>query len=244
MREPVRLFPYFGTKARLAPLYPSSNGVVVEPFAGAAAYSCRFYDHQIWLFEKNPIVFGVLDYLIRTPPLEILKLPLVKDEAVSSLNIPQEAKWLIGFWLNRGTTKPADRRSKGWGSCPSAASVHWGINVRERVAWSVGKIKHWKVFNKSFEESSFLDSLSPTWFIDPPYQQQGKSYVDGSQSINFSQLGNWCAARRGRVIVCENIGADWLPFKPFRMEIGQRIKHNQMEVVWYKGVPKTGFGLV
>ena len=32
---------------------------------------------------------------------------------------------------------------------------------------------------------------------------------------DYEALADWCRSRRGQVIVCENVGADWLPFEPF-----------------------------
>ena len=53
-----------------------------------------------------------------------------------------------------------------------------------------------------------------SWFVDPPYQNQGKHYHYGPENVDFAMLGNWCRTRLGQVIVCENEGADWLPFTP------------------------------
>lgn len=55
-----------------------------------------------------------------------------------------------------------------------------------------------------------------TWFVDPPYQGAGLHYRYGSRGLDFEALGAWCATRTGRVIVCENVGAAWGPFEPFR----------------------------
>ena len=30
----------------------------------------------------------------------------------------------------------------------------------------------------------------------------------------FFPFGEWCRARQGQVIACENVGATWLPFEP------------------------------
>ena len=53
-----------------------------------------------------------------------------------------------------------------------------------------------------------------TWFIDPPYRVAGRHYRFGPDDIDYVSLGEWCRERPGLVIVCENAGADWLPFRP------------------------------
>lgn len=52
-----------------------------------------------------------------------------------------------------------------------------------------------------------------TWFVDPPYQVAGVRYRYNSTRIDFAALGDWCRSLDGQVIVCENDGADWLPFR-------------------------------
>jgi hypothetical protein len=53
--------------------------------------------------------------------------------------------------------------------------------------------------------------------------------------IDYPALGEWCRSRSGQVIVCENAGAEWLPFQPFRtikgLE-GRRGGKKSVEVVW------------
>ena len=65
--------------------------------------------------------------------------------------------------------------------------------------------------------------LEATWFVDPPYQPtrgmktgQGLGYAPGctSRELDYGELAEWCRSRRGQVIVCEQEGADWLPFRP------------------------------
>jgi hypothetical protein len=50
--------------------------------------------------------------------------------------------------------------------------------------------------------------------VDPPYHKSGKMYVHSSKDLDFGILGRWCHRREGQVIVCEQEGAEWLPFQP------------------------------
>jgi len=58
------LFPYFGGKSKLSHLYsePVYN-LIIEPFAGAAAYSLRYHDREIWLNDVNPRTVAALRLL-------------------------------------------------------------------------------------------------------------------------------------------------------------------------------------
>lgn len=50
---------------------------------------------------------------------------------------------------------------------------------------------------------------------DPPYERQGRHYR--TPPLDYDALAAWCRGRRGQVIACENHGAAWLPFVPFRI---------------------------
>ena len=96
------------------------------------------------------------------------------------------------------------------------------------------RIKHWKVFNESY---LFAKNLEATWFIDPPYQRSGVHYRCGAKDIDFSELATWCRLRLGQVLVCEQAGADWLPFQPFLVAQGagsQGRKAKSYEMLWTK----------
>jgi hypothetical protein len=59
----------------------------------------------------------------------------------------------------------------------------------------------------------------------------GKYYVH--RDIDYSHLGDWCkdlASLNHQVIVCENLGADWLDFKPLVEMHGQ--KKRSIEAIW------------
>lgn len=77
--------------------------------------------------------------------------------------------------------------------------------------------------------------VAATWFIDPPYQIAGREYRHDSRAIDYTALGAWCHARRGQVIACENVGADWLPFVPLRPTHGRHHIPNQtIEAIWHR----------
>jgi len=240
VHTPIRLFPYFGSKTMLAKYYPKpKHDIIVEPFAGASAYSCLYYEKKVILYEINPIIYDVIKFLIDSTKKEILSLPLLKiNETTESLNVPEVIKSLIGFWINHGTIMPMKRFST-WGkhhlkTNPNNQGGFWGERRRWQLSEDVEKIKHWEVYNEDYR-CSFNKVSNATWFIDPPYQKKGRCYLNNSKEINYNSLGKECKNLKGQVIVCENYGAEWLPFKKLKSHQGQRkqVKKNT-EAIWTK----------
>ena len=207
-------FSYYGGKWRATPrLYPEpTHGTIIEPFAGSAGYSTRYYDRRVVLYDASEVVCGVWDYLIHARESDILGLPDVRDgQDVRSMGLHQEAQWLIGFWLNKGTAAPCNVPSK-WMRDSITPTQFWGDSIRRRIARQVSHIRHWQVHNYSYQ---WILSVGPaTWFIDPPYVgYRGSLYPYGSSGIRYRELAHWCRLRVGQVIVCEGESADWLPFE-------------------------------
>lgn len=205
-------FPYYGSKWNIARYYPKPlDGLrVVEPFAGGAGYA-TFYDAaRVDLFDADPVIAGVWSYLLGVTPAEILALPELPEvgDNVDNYSLPQEAKWLIGFWLNRGSASPKKSRT-AYSARTDKGQLNWGAAAKTRIASQLGGIADWTVTHGSYEQA---DQAPATWFIDPPYGDKGKFYRVQFQA--FGELATWSLTREGRVIVCEGVGADWLPFKP------------------------------
>jgi hypothetical protein len=229
-------FGFYGGKWRDVPKhYPRPmHKTIVEPFAGSAGYAMRYPSHHVILCELDPILAGIWEYLIRVRPKEILAIPdMPTDGSVDDLHIPQQAKWLVGFWLNRGVAQPRKSPSR-WMRDRIRPGSFWGERVRNTIASQVSAIKHWKIFNSHYMDCPFAEHA--TWFIDPPYQYAGRHYRFGSDQVAYDGLANWCRSRPGLVIVCENEGADWLPFRPLAEVKTTRAKFRSREVVWTNGL--------
>uniref|UniRef100_A0A6M3KQB7 Putative methyltransferase n=1 Tax=viral metagenome TaxID=1070528 RepID=A0A6M3KQB7_9ZZZZ len=230
-------FNYYGGKWRAAPRYPDPNhGTIVEPFAGAAGYSTRHAGHRIILCDANEVIAGIWSYLIRATPAEIRALPDVpRSGTVDDLRVPQEVRWLIGFWLNNGSASPA-RSPSSWarkyGEIKGERSQFWGPWVKSRLAKQVPLIRHWRVIHGSYADLDVPGDA--TWFIDPPYQVAGVHYPCGARGIDYGNLADWCRARRGQVVVCEQAGATWLPFQP-HVDICNTHNKLSREVIWTSG---------
>lgn len=206
------LFPFYGSKWNTARHYPPPRGTVIEPFAGSAGYSTFYAPARVVLYDKDPILVGVWQYLIHVKPSEVLGLPdLDSGETVDALVLPQEAKWLIGFWLNRGSSQPKKTKTV-YSARTDRAQLIWGERARERIARDVEGVRQWKVFLGDYTEVCLEDG---TWFVDPPYVVKGCYYR--YHTVDYANLARWCCTLPGQVIVCEQEGANWLPFHPLRI---------------------------
>jgi len=213
------MFSYYGTKARLAAAYsPPACDTIIEPFAGAAGYSCLYPGKQVRLFDLNPKIIAVWHWLIRANPQDVRSLPDIQPgQTVDQYETLSDAeRWLIGFCINPASSCPKITASK---------RSAWP-RYKKRIEQAVPKIKHWTATLASWNS---IPNQVATWYVDPPYQKAGKYYF-GFSGINFTDLGAWCRDRIGQVIVCENEGADWLPFQTLVAQQG--MTKRQIEVVW------------
>jgi len=213
---------YFGSKVSTAHKYPwPKHDTIIEPFCGGAGYSLCHWERKVQLYDLNPDVVRAWQYVISSTPEEILQLPLIEPgQRVDELDCCDEARLLIGFSVQAACANaPCQVLSAGWKEHNGKPQHHdagwatlWGETRRQRVAEVAANVKHWTVGLLPYAS---LPNVKSTWFVDPPYQDAGRNYPFGSDRINYQHLADWCRSRRGQVIVCENEGADWLPFVPF-----------------------------
>lgn len=238
---------YYGGKNRASVLYPApEHDTVVEPFAGAAGYSCRYHTKQVILVDRSPVIAGIWRYLIAATEREVLSLPdLDEGGSVDDLPswVPQEARWLVGFWCNTGAVTPRktqSARNREYGQdAPNWGG--WGYKARQRIARQVSKIRHWRIIEGEYTDAPDVEA---TWHIDPPYNNKAGRYYP-HQPSSFSALGQWCRSRRGLAMVCENEGARWLPFRPLATIKSNEGKHGgttSSEVIWTNRVPQLAVG--
>ena len=227
----LSFFSYYGGKYQTAPRYPEPQyRRIVEPFAGAAGYATRYHAHAVELYDANEKIVGIWQYLIHATEEELSALPVEIPTTVDDLSVCEEAKWLIGFWVNPGSNTPCHVPSS-WYRDGQHQRTTWGPTIRERIATQVKWIRHWRVAQMSYESVPVIPET--TWFVDPPYNSpQGSLYP--SQVTDFSVLAAWCRNLPGQVMVCEQAGADWLPFWPVSWKnAGQRAHVGTVkEVLW------------
>lgn len=228
-----RFFPFLGSKWRLAMNYPPpKHDLIIEPFAGSAGYSVSYHRHQVLLVEKDPVIFSVWDYLIKSSREEILSLPIPSfDQDLYKLDISEPARYLIGYWSAFSPVQPSKRSmskktSQGCGSC-------WRESHRSRLADQVEHIKHWNIVCGEFHS---VENFNATWFIDPPYHDRtGEMYRHKRSSIGQEDLLDFCVSRLGQVIVCEGAGAGWLPYEVIYEGRSESSKKNHSQLVFSMG---------
>jgi site-specific DNA-adenine methylase len=232
------LFPFYGSKWRDAKRYGTPSGHVVEPFAGSAGYSTFWEPERVTLIDADPILVGVWDYLINATARDILALPDVEvGQDVREMGLSQEAAWLIGFWLNRGSATPKRTRT-AYSMRTERSQLVWSQRARDRIAADVHKVDGWTVVLGDFESAPRDEQA--TYFIDPPYIDKGRYYRVRLAEPDYPRLATWARELPGRRVVCENRGADWLPFRPLAsIKSTKGVSH---EVIWEAPeVPTTLF---
>lgn len=219
------MFYYYGRKERIFKEYPKpKHDIIIEPFAGSAAYSMNYHERNVILVEKDEKVAALWKYLIEVSPDEIMSLPLLvkgqslNDEEFSYLTEVQ--KYLIGFYLNPGSAQP--KKSPG-------KFCAWHEKNKIKLSKEVNKVKHWQVIHGDYTEAP---NETATWYVDPPYQGNGGQYYRyGNKKFDYDSLREWIMTKNGQIIVCENTEANWMDFKPLVDIQGQKKKTT--EVIFY-----------
>ena len=229
------MFSYYGGKSKIVKYYPEPKyPLIIDPFCGSAIYSFRHkLNKNVWLNDKYEVIYKVWKYLSTSTSETIMSLPDIKrGDDIRKFNLLEAEKYLLGFCCSNGVSRPAnivtnyadktayDKSDSRW-----RPHTTWQL-TRKRILESLSYIKTWKITNLDYKE---LPDIEATWFIDAPYENGGKYYIENK--IDYNELRDWSLKRCGQVIVCENSKANWLPFKPLKEMRGQ--KHKTLECVWY-----------
>lgn len=204
---------YYGGKWRAAPKYPSPMfQTIVEPFAGAAGYSLRYPHLRVILIEKYAVIAEMWRYLIGVSESEFRLIPTVDAVADLPVWVPAGGRALVGFAMNTASTRPCRVLSSGQRQSREAGRrmAGWSEFRRDVLAAQLQYIRHWRIIEGDFSDAP---DQPATYFVDPPYVGMGFPYAHSE--IDYESLAGWCRSRKGQVLVCENDGADWLPFQPF-----------------------------
>jgi len=217
---------YYGSKSKIVKYYPKPKfGKIIEPFAGTAQYSLKYWDRDILLIDKYDVIVRLWKWLQNCSPRDITGIRHLKcGENVDNFKWDcDEQKWLIGFIIAGAPSMPKKTATK-WKTVIRPNTQNYKLNL---IADNLHKIRHWDIQSGSFEE---IKNQKATWFIDPPYISAGKYYKYGNKDIDYDSLGDWCRERFGETIVCEQKGASWLPFNYLISSRGNCQQHH--EVVW------------
>lgn len=214
------MFSYYGSKSKIVDLYPSPKfGKIIEPFAGSARYSLKYFDRDVLLVDKYEVIIKIWHYLQQATPADIMGLPEPDHkQSIDDFNLSESEKLLMGFMVWRGAASPQK-------IVQEESNLH---DTKKSIASQLFKIKHWTIKHGDYRE---IENVSATWFIDPPYQAKGgHKYQMNNSGIDFIHLAEWCQTRNGQAIVCESMEATWLPFYAMRGNHGQY--GDTTEAIW------------
>lgn len=211
------MFYYFGRKGRLAQCYPTPEfPLVIEPFAGSMAFTLHYKPAEAIGIEVDPMVCWAWADVTCLTPAEILAI----EEPALGTRV--DDRWMMMAAGSHGTARAksylwTDRMSRDLRKQKRFAARH--------VDYAVAHIDYrWGDYREA-------PDVEATWFIDPPYQRVRRGY---RSDLDYTELAEWVRSRRGQVIVCEQAGADWLPFEPLRVIRGTTNKVTT-EMVWCGG---------
>ena len=215
------MFSYYGSKSKIVNLYPTPKfDKIIEPFAGSARYSLKWYDKNILLVDKYSVIVNTWNWLQGCSKKDILSLPkLKKGDSLENYKLTKDENVFMSFLVSAGTT----------GGRQKVGSLE-GIDVErdlKNIANQLFKIRHWKILQLDYND---IKNEEATWFIDPPYQFGGHEYKFSNKQINYTELATWCKGRFGQTIVCENTKADWLKFYPMTKMRGAAF--TTTEAIW------------
>ncbi len=215
-----QFFKHFGSKARLAAILPPpTHKLIIEPFAGSAAYSVQHAteNHDVVLFDTDERVCIVWDYLIHASPKDILDLPVdhfVTGGDLRVLNLGEPQRLLIQRWLSISGTHSYKLAPCLLADRDGVAGNTWSEKVRARIAFQVPMIRHWKIHNAPYHEAPDIEAH---WHIDPPYQNNAHGFSEYKCApLDYEALSKWRLMRKGDITVHEQAGATWLPFETLR----------------------------
>lgn len=220
------MFAYFGSKTRVAHLYPPpAPGRVIEPFCGSARYTLLYRERDVWINDIDPMIYRIWRYLQRASARDIQSLPeLKRGEDLRDFKMLSDVERdLLGFAVSFPRMRP------GFTCTAACGDGNRCRQLKRRILEHLPYIAHWKVTCLHYAD---LPNINATWFIDPPYQHAPVRYRYDCIA-DYGRLASWCRARQGRVIVCEGKGASWLPFWPFAEQMtcaGSCFE----EVIWWR----------
>jgi hypothetical protein len=227
------VFYFYGAKRRLASFYPPpAHRVVVEPFAGSAAYGVRHLIpvngvravDELILIEKDPRVVAIWRQLLAMDVEEVRHYP-----------IPKAGTRTSDFLLMTSACSNRIARTR-----EMIVTTRMPVVLKRMFKQIADVLPHVKDRVEIIEgDYTRAPDIEATWFIDPPYhvdgrpQSRGMGYAEGcdSYSLDYEALAEWCRARKGQKIVCEQDGATWLPFQHLR-HARNSIGLTKTEVVW------------
>lgn len=219
------MWSYYGAKTNIIHLYPKPKyDLIIEPFAGSARYALKYFEKDVLLVDKYPVIIEIWSWLQSCAPSDIIGLPHPKyGDNIGDLKLTDVEKNFLGFVVGCGANLP--RKTVGYRKTIERPN-HITYTLK-RISEQLYKIKHWQFRCWDYET---IKNTPATWFIDPPYQFGGEAYKFNNKKINYEQLNKWIHTLYGQVMVCENTKANWMYFKPIIKQRGSL--YSTMEAIW------------
>ena len=238
MRPPFSLF---GSKWSMARHYGPPLGRVTEPFAGSAGYSVYWDVAEVRLYDRDEAICAAWDWLTKCSVADIMAIPCPVRSNEEWLALPDGPRHLVDWNTHFARSHPSASLSKAYlhwantGEMSKAMKSRgstrmWDERARNRLVAQKPLMKRWTVECMDYRDIPLEDSH---WFVDPPYSnERGRRYRHNR--IDYEHLAAWCRGLPGSVVVCENEGADWLPFEPVGSVRSADAGRVSREVAWRK----------
>ena len=82
------MFSYYGSKSKIVNLYPPPKySKIIEPFAGSARYSLKYFDRDILLIEKYEPLVKLWKWLQIATEKDIDNLPILENEGLDIIEL-------------------------------------------------------------------------------------------------------------------------------------------------------------
>lgn len=204
-------FSYYGAKYTVAGhVGPPRRDLVIEPFCGSAAYATRYAAARAALYDVNPDICELWDWLIHCSEADVRAIPDTFDDFTEISRLPRGASLLVRFWVSKGRAEPSGTLSPWYFQYRNMADCRvWGPAVKARIIVQKPRIAAWTCDNLSYAHIPLRDAH---WHVDPPYNNSAGSRYPFS-TIDYRHLAAWCRELPGTADIFENAGADWLPFR-------------------------------
>ena len=232
-------FSYYGAKYTVAKYAGAPRrDLVIEPFAGSAAYATRFAPRRAALYDISPDVCEIWDWLIHCSEADVRAIPDAFNSFDEVERLPRGASLLARFWISKGRAEPSGTLSPWYFQYRNSHDCRvWGPAVKVRIIAQKPAISEWTIGNLPYQNVPMREAH---WHVDPPYNNLAGSRYPFSD-IDYPQLGAWCRTLPGAVDVFENEGAKWLPFKKLCKVVtsrGRRSGATSSEVIFrFDNVP-------
>lgn len=207
-------FSYYGAKYTLSRYVgPPRRSLVIEPFAGSAAYTTRYAPDRARLYDISLDVCDLWDWLINCSDADVNSIPDAFESFDEIDKLPRGANLLVRFWVSKGRAEPSNVLSPWYFRYRNDRDCKvWGAPVKARIIRQKPSIANWRVDCLSYEQ---IPHEEAHWHVDPPYSNEAGSRYPHA-GIDFEHLASWCRSLPGTVDVFENEGATWLPFTPLK----------------------------